>query len=83
MPKTKKQEITIKAENIDEEHVEVTINGKTFNCRIQQSGKIKFTFKHPEVKKAMEYEGIVENDKLWLYPIVGEGVLADGPIKIK
>ncbi len=86
MPETKKKKKTdlkISAELAEEDHLDLTINGKTINCKIYQDGRIKFQYKHPDVKKKMTYEGLVEDDKLWLYPIIGEGVLMTGPVSIK
>lgn len=84
MPKKKKDtKLKISAEHAGDEQLNLTINDETFNCKIFQNGKIKFSFKHPELSEAMQYEGIVEGNTLYLYPIAGRGVLTTSPVPIK
>lgn len=84
MPKTKKNtKLKISAERTEEDQLNLTINDETFNCKIFQNGKIKFSFKHPELSEAMQYEGIVEENTLYLYPLYGLGVLTTSPVPIK
>jgi len=67
--------------------IEVKVKGKNTDIKviskIYSTGRVKFSLHHPDLNKEMSYEGIVEGNKLFLYPIAGTGVLSIDPIIIK
>lgn len=87
MPTTKKRKtkkkINIQAYKESEDQINLNIEGEEITCKVYSTGRIKFTFKHPELKKKFKYDGIVEDSTLFLYPIIGDGVLTTEPIKIQ
>jgi len=80
----------VSAKFIEDDHllIKIKTSEKDKNVEVtakvsQASSKIRFTINNPEIKERMTYEGIVEGKKLFLYPIIGRGVLTTQPINIK
>lgn len=70
--------------------VEITIetSGRLRDINLTRSpssatGIIRFSFIHPDYGEKLNYDGIVEGDKLFLYPLAGKGVLSTEPIYIQ
>jgi len=83
MAKKKKTELNITASpGTEEETLDITINQETITCKVYQSGTVKFSYVHPDIGKSMKYEGIIEGTNLYLYPMVGTGVLTTRPVAI-
>lgn len=83
------KKVTAKRLEGDEILIKIKTSDKSKNKEIsakisQASNKIRFTITNPEIKERMTYEGIVEDNKLYLYPMYGKGVLTTNqPIRIK
>lgn len=88
MAKNKKiKKITAKKVD-DDAYLQVLIednSGKKIEAKskILAGGRIKFTIRHPVLKKKFPYDGLIEGSYLYLYPLIGVGVLTDKPIPIK
>lgn len=88
MAKTKKKEVKVTASWKDETEILLNIeepdgNSEEISATVRGNSMIRFSYKYPGVKQKMSYEGKVEGNKLYLYPIVGVGVLATSPLIIK
>lgn len=84
MPKIKKVSATSKEDNYIEIKVEdVKGNVHTVDSKVFSDGRVRFSLVHPELEKKMPYDGIVEGSYLYLYPLIGVGILSDKPIRIK
>lgn len=89
MPKKKKSIKNVTAKKVDDgTYLEVHIEdstGKVIEARskVLAGGRIKFSITHPVLKKKFPYDGLIEGSYLYLYPLIGVGVLTNKPIPIK
>lgn len=80
-----KNSLDVKAswENKKEGTIILTVDDEEIQATVRGNNILRFSYKHPEVEEKMSYQGIVEGDKLWLYPQIGVGVISTTPVKIK
>jgi|AntRauTorckE6833_2_1112554.scaffolds.fasta_scaffold00137_13 hypothetical protein len=86
--KKKKDEVTVSAKWNGEEEILLKIkdpegNEEEITATVRHNSSLRFSYKYPGIKKKMSYQGHVEGDKLYLYPIIGVGVLSEKPLSIK
>lgn len=59
-------------------------NTQVIEASVRASGIFKFSYHHPELKKADVYHGVfLSKAKFMIYPILGKGVISDQPIEIE
>lgn len=83
MPKIKK----VSASNKEDGYIEIKVEDKKGNVqkvdsKVFSDGRVRFSLTHPELNKKLPYDGIVEGSYLYLYPLIGVGILTDKPIRI-
>lgn len=87
MPKKKNSIKSITAKELKDEYLEIELtdtNGEkqTVQSKIYSSGRVKFSMTHPDLEETLNYEGIIENSKLYIYPLIDRAALSKTPIKI-
>lgn len=88
MAKKKNSIKSIVAKEIEDDYLEIELTDaegerQTVQSKIYSTGRIKFTIKHPVLNETLDYEGIVEDSKLYIYPLIDRASLSSTPIKIR
>lgn len=53
-----------------------------FTRTLTSANLIKFTLTHPSLEEKIEYHALLENSKLYFYPLFGPGALTDSPVPL-